>query len=141
GVVNHSYTIAPNSSAPDSDEITYLGEVGSAAANAAGTSLAIPVGPAGVAAGNTVIVGFASRGDPNYAEPVVTDSRGNTYNLANYAVTYQHGRAYLFYSYIEEALAEGDQITITTSSVQSRVAVAAAFGGLLAEGVLDQTLA
>ena len=121
--------------------IAYLGDIGSAYDNNAATTLQIPVGPSGAEVGNTIIVGFASRGAATYNEPVVTDDAGNTYNLATYAVTYQHGRSYIFYAYVENALANGDNITITTSSVASRVAVASVFSGLLQADVLDQALA
>jgi hypothetical protein len=59
--------------------ITYLGDVGTVSSNAAGTTLPIPVGAGGVAAGNTIVVGFASRGASTYNVPVVTDTAGNTY--------------------------------------------------------------
>ncbi|MGD9118650.1 MAG: hypothetical protein PVJ08_07985, partial [Dehalococcoidia bacterium] len=119
--------------------ITYLGDIGTVYEDGSGTTLEIPVGTA-VAVGDTIIVGFASRGATTYNEPVVTDSAGNTYNLATYAITYQHGRSYIFYAHVDTALTGGDSITITTSSVQSRVAVASVFSGLAEVDVLDQTL-
>ncbi|MGD9109716.1 MAG: hypothetical protein PVG93_02135, partial [Phycisphaerales bacterium] len=120
--------------------IIYIGDVGSVYDNDSGTTLNIPVGSAGVAAGNTIIVGFASRGAATYDPPVVTDDAGNTYSEAIHAITYQHGRSYIFYAHIDDALVNGDNITITTSSVQSRVAVAGEFSGLLDVDVLDQAL-
>ena len=120
--------------------VTHVGDLGSVAANAAGTSLQIPVGSAGVAAGNTIIVGFASRGASTYNTPVVTDSAGNTYNLATNAITYQHGRSYIYYAYVGTALVNGDAISITTSSVESRVAVASVFSGIMNPGALDKAL-
>jgi hypothetical protein len=120
--------------------IAYIGDIGSVTANDAGTTLQIPVGSAGVAAGNTIIVGFASRGAATYNQPTVEDTAGNTYSMATVAVTYQHGRSYIFYAHVDTALVSGDTITITTSSVASRVAVASVFGGLLEADVLDQAL-
>ena len=120
--------------------IAYVGDVGSATNNVAGTSLQIPVGSAGVAAGNFIVVGFASRGAATYNQPVVTDSAGNTYNLAAVAVTYQHGRSYIFYAHVRTALVNGNNITITTSSVASRVAVASVFSGIASISPLDQAL-
>jgi hypothetical protein len=120
--------------------VSYLGEIGSVTENAAGTSLLIPVGPAGVSAGNTIIVGFASRGASTYNEPVVTDNAGNTYSLDTFAVTYQHGRSYIFHAYVNHALTGGQNITITTTSVASRVAVAGVFSGLAEINALDQAL-
>jgi hypothetical protein len=120
--------------------ITYVGDVGSVSSNAAGTTLPIPVGAGGVAAGNTIVVGFASRGASPYNVPVVTDTAGNTYTLATNAITYQHGRSYIYYAHVNNALANGNKITITTSSVASRVAVASVFSGLLDANLLDKTL-
>ncbi|HPE58439.1 MAG TPA: metallophosphoesterase, partial [Bacteroidales bacterium] len=118
--------------------IIYLGDIGSVTENDEGTTLEIPVGSAGVNAGNTIIVGFASRGAQTYNEPIVTDSQGNTYHLASVAVTYSHGRSYIFYAHVDKALVDGNTITITTSSVPSRVAVASVFSGLAAIEPLDQ---
>jgi phosphodiesterase/alkaline phosphatase D-like protein len=131
-------TVTYNYVAPS---VAYVGTIGNVASNAAGTTLQIPVGAAGVAAGNTIIVGFASRGASTYNTPVVTDSVGNDYNLATNAITYQHGRSYIYYAYVGTPLANGNTITITTSSVESRVAVASVFSGLWNTDPLDQALA
>jgi hypothetical protein len=121
--------------------ITYIGNVGSVSSNLLGTNLNITVGAGGVAAGNTIVVGFASRGASTYNAPVVTDSAANTYNLATNAVTYGHGRSYIYYAHVNNALVNGNNITITTSSVSNRVAVASVFSGLLDANLLDKTLA
>ena len=128
-------------SASFSPAITYLGDVGTVASNSAGTTLQIPVGSAGVAAGNTIIVGFASRGASPYNTPTVADSGGNTYSIATNAITYQHGRSYIFYTRVGTPLVNGNNITITTTSVSNRVAVASVFSGLADANVLDQALA
>ena len=120
--------------------IAYVGEVGTAFANASGTSLEIPVGSAGVAVGNTIIVGFCSRGASTYNAPVVTDDAGNTYLRDTFAITYQHGRSYIFHAYVRNALSSGQHIIITTSSVGSRVAVASAFSGIAEANALDQAI-
>jgi hypothetical protein len=60
--------------------------------------------------------------------------------MASVAVTYEHGRSYIFYAYVEHALTSGQNITITTSSVSSRVAVASVFSGLASLSALDQAL-
>ena len=120
--------------------ITYVGDVGTVSSNAAGTTLPIPVGAAGVAAGNTIVVGFASRGASPYNVPTVSDTVGNTYTLATNAITYQHGRSYIYFAHVNNALANGNKITITTSSVSNRVAVASVFSGLLDANLLDKTL-
>ena len=104
--------------------ITYVGNVGSVSSNTLGTNLNIAVGAGGVAAGNTIVVGFASRGALTYNVPVVTDSKTNTYSLATNAITYGHGRSYIYFAHVKNALVNGNKITITTSSVSNRVAVA-----------------
>jgi hypothetical protein len=139
-IMNTSKTVTANFAEAPVGSIIYLGEIGKVSANAAGTTLQIPVGSAGVAAGNTIIVGFASRGATNYDQPTVTDTKGNIYTLATVAVTYQHGRSYIYYAYVNDALVNGDFITVTTSSVESRVAVATAFSGLAEINPLDQKL-
>jgi hypothetical protein len=137
---NTASSSADNTVAFQTPPLTYIGDVGTVFADAAGTSLQIPVGVAGVAPGNGIIVGFASRGASPYDQPVVTDSKGNTYNLATYALTYQHGRSYIFYGRATTALAGGDFISITSSSVGSRVAVASVFSGLVGADPLDRKL-
>ncbi|MGA2243308.1 MAG: hypothetical protein ABSH11_14885, partial [Verrucomicrobiota bacterium] len=84
--------------------ITYVGDVGSVSSNTVGTTLPIPVGAGGVAAGNTIVVGFASRGASTYNAPVVTDSKTNTYSLATNAITYGHGRSYIYFAHVKNAL-------------------------------------
>jgi len=116
-------------------------DVGSVSSNALGTNLDIAVGAGGVAAGNTIVVGFASRGATTYNTPVVADSAANTYTLATNAITYGHGRSYIYFAHVKNALANGNKITITTSSVSNRVAVASVFSGLLDTNLLDKALA
>ncbi|MGA2242279.1 MAG: metallophosphoesterase, partial [Verrucomicrobiota bacterium] len=84
--------------------ITYLGDVGGVSSNTLGTNLNIAVGAGGVAAGNTIVVGFASRGSSTYTAPVVTDSKTNTYSLATNAITYGHGRSYIYFAHVKNAL-------------------------------------
>ena len=134
-------TVASVTTPASANAITYVGDVGTVSSNALGTNLDIAVGAGGVAAGNTIVVGFASRGATTYNTPVVTDSETNTYNLATNAITYGHGRSYIYYAHVKNALANGNKITITTSSVSNRVAVASVFSGLLDTNLLDKTLA
>jgi hypothetical protein len=138
-VADHTISASFAGAAP-AGNITYVGDVGSVSSNAAGTTLPIPVGAGGVAAGNTIVVGFASRGAATYNTPAVTDTAGNTYSLATNAITYQHGRSYIYFAHVKNALVNGNKITITTSSVASRVAVASVFSGLLDTNLLDKTL-
>jgi hypothetical protein len=134
-------TVASVTTPASANAITYVGDVGSVSSNTSGTTLPIPVGAGGVAAGNTIVVGFASRGATTYNMPVVTDSAANTYNLATNAITYGHGRSYIYFAHVKNALTSGNNITITTSSVSNRVAVASIFSGLLDTNLLDKTLA
>ena len=131
--------VAVSGTASIPGDINFIGNIGSVYDNAEGTSLQMPV-TADVAEGNTIIVGFASRGATTYNEPVVTDAAGNTYHLASVAVTYSHGRSYIYYAFVENALSTGQNITITTSSVASRVAVASVFSGLASVNAVDQAL-
>ena len=121
--------------------IGYIGDVGpSVYVDASGTSTAITVGSAGVAVGNTIIVGVASRGVSGYTTPTVADSKGNIYTSALCALAYSHGREYLFYAPVTTALVSGDQIIVTSSpAVTNRVMVASVFSGLVATSPLDQT--
>ena len=121
--------------------ITYVGDVGSVSSNAAGTTLQLTVGASGVAAGNTIVVGFASRGASTYNVPAVSDGAANTYILATNAITYGHGRSYIYFAHVKNALMNGNNITITTSSVSNRVAVASVFSGLLDTNLLDKAMA
>jgi hypothetical protein len=119
----------------------YIGDVGpSVYVDASGTSMAITVGSAGVAVGNTIIVGVASRGVSGYTTPIVADSKGNIYTSALCSLAYSHGREYLFYAPVTTALVSGDQIIVTSSpAVTNRVMVASVFSGLVATNPLDQT--
>ena len=118
--------------------VTYIGDIGNASSNTTGTSLIITTNAA-VAAGDDIIIAFATYGDPNY-EISVSDDAGNTYEEAAQAICYQHGRTYIFAAYNVNALPSGGQITITHTSVGVRAAVASVFRGLADTEVLDQSL-
>ena len=119
-------------------EIEYLGEIGSATSKTSGGTLTITTDTA-VPAGADIIVGFATYGNPSY-EVSMTDTAGNSYEQAAMAVSYTHGRTYMFVAYNVDPLAVDDEITITHTSVAVRAAVAGAFSGLANEDVLDQSL-
>jgi hypothetical protein len=118
--------------------LTYVGDIGTATSKTTGTTLIINT-TAAVAAGDDIVVAFATYGDPNY-EISVTDSAGNTYEEAAQAVCYTHGRTYIFAAYNVNALPGGSDITITHTSVGVRAAVASAFSGLVDVEPLDQSL-
>ena len=141
GLMMLTLAFAVGSMTTPASAITYLGDVGSVSSNAAGTTLPITVGAGGVATGNTIVVGFASRGASTYNTPTIADSATNTYSLATNAITYGHGRSYIYFAHVKNALVNGNKITITTSSVSNRVAVASVFGGLLGTNLLDKVLA
>ena len=117
--------------------IAHVADIGSATTKTTGTSLVITTNTA-VAAGDGIIVGFSTYGDPDY-EISVTDSVGNTYEQAGQAQCYEHGRTYIFAAYNVTALPSGGTITITHTSVSACVAAASSFTGLL-DDALDQSL-
>jgi len=117
----------------------WVSDIGTVFNNAQGTSLQI-TSEVTVSVGNTIIVGFSSRGTSGYSDPTIVDDAGNTYQLATGSTCYANGRTYIYYSYVETALNIGDHITITSSNVYNRVAVASAFSGILSVSPLDQSL-
>jgi len=119
-------------------EITYIGDIGSVTSTTDGGTLTIDV-DTDVAAGDTIIVAVASRGNQNL-EYSVADSAGNSYAEAVQSISYSHGRTYIFYGYVNNALDSDDTITVTnTPDVAGRAAVASVFRGLAQDG-LDQAL-
>ena len=117
--------------------ISYLGDIGSASSKTSQSELVITT-VAGVAAGDDIMVGFATYGDPNYTISVADDA-GNTYEMAATSTCYTHGRTYLFAAYDVAALPSGSNITITHTAVDgATVAVASVFTGLAEINVLDQ---
>jgi hypothetical protein len=122
-------------------DIGWEGVIGSDSTTA-DDDLEIVVGPEGVAAGNTIIVAFASRGQATYDIGVTDDGGGgtNVYTEAIRAICYTHGRSYIFYRYVDVALVEGDTITVSGEAGDERVAVAGIVRGLAAVNVVDQVL-
>jgi len=122
-------------------DIGWEGVIGSDSTTA-DDDLEIVVGPEGVAAGNTIIVAFASRGQATYDIGVTDDAGGgsNVYTEAIRAICYTHGRSYIFYRYVDVALVEGDTITVSGEAGDERVAVAGIVRGLAAVNVVDQVL-
>jgi hypothetical protein len=118
--------------------ISYVGDIGSATSKTTGTSLVITTTGA-VEAGNDIIIGFATYGDPNYTISIA-DSAGNTYQETAQAVCYQHGRTYIFAAYNVNGLPGGSSITITHTSVSARAAVASVFSGLAEFNPVDRSL-
>ncbi|NLX37047.1 MAG: hypothetical protein GXY68_10200 [Chloroflexi bacterium] len=131
---------AQESAVVAADAIAYIGDIGTATVKSSGTTLTITT-TAAVAAGDAIIVGYATDPDQNLAVGV-TDSVGNTYEQAAMAVNYGNGRTYIFAAYNVTALPSGGTITITGNpAVTARAAVASVFGGLGPAGALDQAQA
>ena len=89
-----------------------------------------------MAAGDDIIIVYAT--DPNQSIPpiTVTDSAGNTYSEVGLALNSGQLRTYLFAAYNVNALPSGSSITITANvAVTARAAVASVFRGLADEDV------
>ena len=119
--------------------IVYIGDVGSASSKTSGASLAI-VTTAAVAAGDDIIIVYATDPNANVPPITVTDSAGNTYHEIGPAINTGQLRTYMFAAFDANALPAGSSITIAASaSVTARAAVASAFSGLADEDPLDRT--
>jgi hypothetical protein len=116
--------------------ISYIGDVGGAQSDVAGTSLAVTT-TAAVAAGDDILVTFAA--DPAATVSSVTDTAGNTYNQVIDVVNSGNVRTFIFAAYDVDALSGGSTITISHASVTARSAVVSAFRGLADSNVVDQT--
>jgi len=121
--------------------LSYIDNIGRAQSKTAGTSLAITTDRA-VAAGDDILVAFAA--DEEGTVSSVTDSAGNTYELATQAVFDQSGaaagvRTHIYAAYNVAALPSGSTITINHTSVTARSAAASVFRGLAGSAVVDQT--
>lgn len=115
---------------------SFVENLGSSSTKAAGTKLYINLGST-VPSGDTIIVRVAQ--DYTSGAPTVTDSKGNTYTRDRTAPNSGNTmRASIYSSPISSALGVGDTITITTSSIAARVAVADHFKGLKTSSILDQ---
>ena len=119
--------------------ITYIGNIGSMTSKTSGTSLVINT-TAAVAAGDDIIIAYATDPNSNIPPISVTDAAGNTYSQVGFVVNSGQLRTYMFAAYDVNALPSGSSITITASaSVAARAAVASVFSGLAVEDPLDQT--
>ena len=116
--------------------ISFIGNIGTATANTAGTSLAITPTSA-VNAGDDIIITFSSDPSQTY-EISVSDNAGNTYYQVASSTSSGNLRAYIFAAYHVNALTTSNVITITHTSVTARAAAANVFRGLAPAGALDQ---
>jgi len=121
----------------------YIGDIGTATIKSTADSLDL-VTTANVAAGNDIIIGYATDPSQNL-ELEVTDSVGNTYEEVALAVNWANGRTYIFAAFNVIALPSGSTISITyvssdTTAPEARAAVASVFQGLAEVNVVDQAL-
>ncbi len=116
--------------------ISYVGSIGAADSNTAGTSLAVTT-DAAVAAGDDILVAFAA--DPAATVSSVSDGSGNAYANVLDVTNTGNVRTMIFAAYNVTALPSGSVITINHASVTARAAVVSVFRGLANSDVVDQT--
>lgn len=124
--------------------ISFVQNVGAIATKGAHTELQIVVPAAGVAAGNTVIIGIAtdySTNNPPPLIPICSDSKGNTYTVDREYNYNNSKQGSICSAPITTALVSGDTITVTHTSINASAMSASEFSGLLTVGALDQTAA
>ena len=122
--------------------ISRVGQIGSVSNTSGGTlkTLSVTVGPGGVAAGDTIILGMTAQG--NVSVSSVTDTAGNSYDtdvLRQYSGSSNKCTSALASAFASTALAPGDRITVTVSSGNTWGFVAEEWSGLSATGQPDQT--
>ena len=131
--VNVTYEATPAST------IQFIGNIGSATSKTSGTNLAISTSAA-VAAGDDIIIAYATDPNANVPPITITDSAGNTYHEIGPTINYGELRTYMFAAYDVNALDSGSTITIAASaSVTARAAVVSVFRGLAHADPLDRT--
>src|SRR6266404_3471303 len=117
--------------------IAFVKNVGTNASATTGTTIAVTVPAAGVAAGNSVVLALAM-GDA--AGPVSgADSAGNVYDVAADVTNASHVRTVILATHNVAALASGNTITVTHPSVAARALSANEFSGVSKTAALDQT--
>ena len=122
--VNAYFTTAPLGA------ISYIGDIGTATTKTSGTSLVVNT-TAAVAAGDDMIIVYATDPNQNISPINITDSAGNAYREVGLALNSGELRTYMFAAYDVNALPAGSSITITASaSVTARAAVVSVFRGL-----------
>ncbi|HYY05196.1 MAG TPA: hypothetical protein VE997_01365, partial [Candidatus Limnocylindria bacterium] len=96
--------------------IAFVKNIGTNQSQTSGTSIAVSVPAAGVAAGNTVIVTFAM--DPVSGSVTCADTKGNTYTLDADVMNGTSGsgngvRTVVFSAPVTTALVSGNTITVS----------------------------
>ena len=119
--------------------IARVKNIGNAGSTTAGTTLAVTVPTAGVAAGNRVIVTVAL--DPASGTVSCADTKSNVYTK-DLDVTQGSGtsgvRTVIFSAPVTTALVSGNTITVTHPSLAARAMNADEFSGIVASGALDK---
>ena len=108
--------------------ITFVKDIGTNSSAVTGTTIAVTVPAAGVAAGNTVILTLAM-GDAA-GTVTATDTSSNTYTVAADVTNAAHVRTVILAASNVTALASGHTITVTHPSVASRALEASEFSGV-----------
>lgn len=104
---------------------SYVGQIGTAEASAAGTTTVVVVGVGGVALGSRVLVLHGSNVLNTDPSPTCADSKGNQYDTiydSQSAVSAR--RTMVFEAKIQTPLVSGDTITVTSVSVTRRTIMA-----------------
>src|SRR5437667_1919810 len=118
--------------------IGFVKNIGTNSSATTGTTIAVTVPAAGVAAGNSIILTLAM-GD---AAGTVSAADGvNTYTVAANVTNASHVRTVILSAQNVTALASGATITVTHPSVAARALSANEFSGVSKTAALDQTSA
>ena len=118
---------------------TFVGNIGTASNTRFGnSSISVTVGASGVAAGDSIIVGFAHG---TFAGPVgCSDTKGNSYSVDADRNNGGAGRVTICSAHGVAALAAGDQITATYPAFSGYTTISAnEFSGLQAAGAFDKS--
>jgi fibronectin type 3 domain-containing protein len=128
--VNSAGTSPPSNEASATPQVpsaaAYVGRVGSATASSSRTTISVPVGASGVAAGHTLVVSLLLSSTTHLTTAVsATDSAGNSYAVGRDTNDGSSGdRTVVLVSVGVKALAAGGSITLTyPSSAETHVSV------------------
>ncbi|TMB21692.1 MAG: hypothetical protein E6J71_07790 [Deltaproteobacteria bacterium] len=118
--------------------ITFVKNIGTSSSETAGTTIAVTVPAAGVAAGDSIILTLAM-GDASGTVSANDSSGVNTYSVAADVTNASNVRTVILAAHNVTALASGNTITVTHPSVSVRALSANEFSGLSPTIALDQT--
>src|SRR5438552_1199014 len=118
--------------------IAFVKNIGTSSSETAGTTIAVTVPAAGVAAGDSIILTLAM-GDASGTVSANDSSGVNTYSVAADVTNASNVRTVILAAHNVTALASGNTITVTHPSVSVRALSANEFSGLSPTIALDQT--